>query len=167
MNRALAYGISVFLLARALCACDSSKRPNASGEVGAVFVYGQTQAGAIRLMPAKLARLERPQRFTFELNVEGTGPRSVYIEIHTPDRSWRLFNERLEAPKNNWYFDYVLTTDQRLPTRFDLVTRVDAPHAKGVTSRFPIRLLRDKADASSTGFTQTATIGSRKNINPK
>ena len=157
MNRASAYWISVFLGFAALCACDSSKRPNASGEVGAVFVYGQTQTGAIRLMPEKLARLKRPQRFTFELNVNGAGPRSIYIEIHTPERSWRLLNERLEAPKTNWYFDYVLTTDERLPPRFDLVTRVDAPHAKGVTSRFPVRLLRDTAAPSNFRFTRTAT----------
>lgn len=166
MKRSPALQISVFLLAIMLAACQRSKRPAASGEVGAVFVYGQTKAGATRLMPEKLATLHRPQRFTFELNVEGTGPRSVYIEIHTPERQWRMFNERLNAPKNNWYFDYVLKTDERLPPRFDLVTKVDAPHSTSVSSRFPIRLLRGQSFPSKLGHTQTATRSIQKNGSP-
>ena len=157
MIRRSAHQTSVCLILFVLSACDTPKRPSADGDVGAVYVYGQTATGATRLLPEKLATLNRPQRFSFELNVAGTGPRSIHIEIHTPDRTWRMFNERVQAPKTNWYFDFVLTTDERLPPRFDIVTRVDAPHTKAVTSRFPIRLRRTGPSTKEARQTSTST----------
>ena len=131
----------VFVL-KGLTDSDSSNRPVATGSVGAVHVYGQNDEGAFRLYPARLSVLERPQHLAFELHVEGKGPRSVYIELDTGQKKWRMFNERIQAPKTNWYLEYVMDLDDNVPDGFTVLIRVDAPHAKAVESRFPIRLTR-------------------------
>jgi hypothetical protein len=117
-------------------------RPEASGAIGAVRVYGQNAAGGFRIFPGRLAVLKRPQHLAFELHVEGRGPRSIYIELDVGLKKWRMFNKRIQAPKTNWYLEYVMDLDDNVPDNIAVIVRVDAPHARAIESTFPIRLLR-------------------------
>ena len=117
-------------------------RPEASGAIGEVRVYGQNESGGFRIFPSRLAVLKRPQHLAFELHVEGHGPRSIYIELEAGGKKWRMFNKRIQAPKTNWYLEYVMDLDDNVPDNIAVIVRVDAPHARFVQSIFPIRLLR-------------------------
>ena len=120
-------------------------RPQASGAVGAVHVHGQNDSGAFRLFPGRVSVLKRPQHLAFELQLEGEGPRSIYIELEAGAQKWRMFNDRVQGPKTNWYLEYVMKLGDNVPNTIQVIVRVDAPHAKAVESRFPIRLTRKRA----------------------
>jgi len=121
-------------------------RPRAAGAVGSLHVYGQNPAGPVRLIPGRVWQLPRPQNLAFELQVEGSGPRSIHIELEAGSKRWRMHNERIQAPKTNWYLEYIMTLDQNVPNNCTVIVRMDAPHAQAVESRFLIQLSDKKGN---------------------
>jgi hypothetical protein len=122
------------------------ERPPASGSVGSLHVYGQNEQGPLRLFPGRVWRLRRPQHLAFELQAEGSGPRSIYIELEAGSRRWRMHNERIQTPKINWYLEYIMDLDDNVPNFCTIIVRVVAPHARAVESRFVIQLFDQSKD---------------------
>jgi hypothetical protein len=118
-----------------------SDRPEGSGDVGSVAVYAQLHAGPVKLQVGRKRVLERPQHVAFQFTAEGTGPREVRIEIVEPEGRSTLMNETvLDAPKQDYTLDYVLDLGDDIPDVLTLVVGIDAPHARGYASSYPMVL---------------------------
>jgi hypothetical protein len=116
----------------------------ASGDVGQVTVYGQTASGPVALRPGTLHRLRRPQELAFRFEVEGTGTRDVRIEAELPGGRRVLHEERRSAPTRD-YLGFTLALDERAPDAWTLVVVVEPPHALNLVTRYPLRLVGDRA----------------------
>ena len=128
------------LLCLALTGCPSApERPEATGDVGVLKVFAQSPQGPVRIMPGRAYRLPRPQDFAFELDVEGTGPRFVRIEVEAAGVRSVMFEERISAPHSD-YLDYVLRLDESFPDTAMLTVVVEAPHMMSAVSDFPLVL---------------------------
>ncbi|MCK6550025.1 hypothetical protein L6R52_29595 [Myxococcota bacterium] len=123
-----------------------AERPAASGEVGIVLVYAQTERGPSRLQPGRVRALARPQPLAFQLTADGTGPRIARIELEAAGRRTVMHEERIEAPATEVMIDYVLELDERLPDDLVLHVVVEAPHAMSYQSSFPLKLTGSSKD---------------------
>jgi hypothetical protein len=120
-------------------ATSAPSRPVATGDVGVLKVYAQLPSGPVRLPPGRHVRLPRPQDFAFYLEVEGTGPRFVRIEVEAAGTRSVMFEERVEAPRHE-YLGYTLRLGEGVPDDVMLTVVVEAPHMMSAVSDFPLRL---------------------------
>jgi len=117
-----------------------AERPEASGDVGMLAVYGQIRDTPTRLYPKRGAVLPRPQHLAFQFTAAGTGPRIVRIELVAGDHRSTMHEERIDAPKDRWSLGWVLLLDDNYPDLLEVEVVVEAPHARSVRSRIPLQL---------------------------
>lgn len=130
----------IALLAAGFVLAERDRRPDASGDVGVLEVYGQQRDGPIRVWPDRPISLPRPQHIAFRFSAEGTGPRMVRIEVETSSRRYIAYERFHYAPASNESLEYVLQLAEETEDDAALWTTIEAPHARAVTSRFPVRL---------------------------
>lgn len=118
-------------------------RPEATGEVGQLKVYGQLDAPV--WVPPGGAVLPRPQRLAFRFHAPGTGPRDIRVEVHQHGKVRVVHEERRGAQPEPVYLDYLLVLKDRAPDDFDLVTVVEAPHDQPIRTRYRIELRGDRS----------------------
>lgn len=123
-----------------------AERPAATGDVGIVIVYAQTDRGPSRLQPGRVRALMRPQPLAFQLTAEGSGPRIARIELEASGKRAVMHEERIDAPAREAMIDYVLELDEHLPDDVVLHVVVEAPHAMSTQSSFPLRLTGSSKD---------------------
>lgn len=114
------------------------ERPEASGDVGSITVYAQRPEGPFRLQPGKTRALKRPQDLSFQWTVNGTGPRELRIELTAGNETTVMHEERLSAPADQFPLEYVLHIDDRIPDQVEISVVLEAPHAVGYESRYPL-----------------------------
>jgi hypothetical protein len=115
-------------------------RPDSSGAVGTVQVFGQTPDGPVPLAPGGRVDLRRPQHLAFALRGAGPGPRDVLISLQHGAARQPVYDGRWEGGVEETYLDFVLRLDERTPDEVQLWTQVDAPHAAPIRARYRIRL---------------------------
>lgn len=124
-----------------------SGRPQASGGVGALWVYGQLEA-PVKIRPGG-AVLPRPQRLAFRFWASGTGPRDIRIEVHQKGTARVVHEERRTATPEPEYLEFLLVLKDTAPDEFDLVTIVEAPHAQPVRTEYRIELRGQRSSSPS------------------
>ncbi len=147
-------GLAVVSLAALVAAVLFVMRPRATestGEVGRVIVYGQLPIGPVALTPGRRQRLPRPQDLAFHVQVQGTGPRFVRLELEAGGERTVLFEERLVAPHDD-YLDYTMRLDEAAPDEATLVVVVEAPERASAVVRYPLALV-----GRNTRFWSTAS----------
>lgn len=148
-------------------------RPSASGEAGRLEAYAQLPNGPARLWPGRPRTLPRPQHLAFRFTAEGTGPRTIRIEVDTSVERITAYERRHHAPANGEGLDYVLRLGEDMPDRIDVWVTIEAPHTQPVSSWFPIvlqgprrrfweRSERDEPPPSSDGREAPASLGDRE-----
>lgn len=115
-------------------------RPEGSGDVGVLKVFAQRPSGPTRLPVGRKVRLYRPQDITFYLDVEGTGPRFVRIEVEAAGTRAVVFEEKFQAPVHD-YLEYILKMGEEMPDEVMLTVVVEAPHMMSAISDFPLQLV--------------------------
>ena len=136
----LCVGVAGFAGAATILRDAPAPRPRADGEVGELYVYGQTPQGPRLLSPGRAVALPRPQDFSFQLDVEGSGPRLIRMDVESEDGVSTLHEERTFAPAKRRPLEYVLHMSEEAPDYLALVITVEAPHLPPVSRRYPLRL---------------------------
>ena len=144
------------LLVAGFVIVERDRRPAASGAVGVVEIYGQRKDGPIRVWPDRPVALPRPQHFAFRFSAEGTGPRLVRIEVETSSRRYVAYERFHYAPASNESLEYVLQLAEETEDEVELSTTIETPHARAVTSRFPVRLTGSRRRFWEAGSAPTA-----------
>jgi hypothetical protein len=136
-------GFALAMIVRHEQAKQLVDRPSSSGEVGWVTVYAQLPGGPAPLQPERRRDLPRRQDLAFQLTAKGTGPRTVRIELEDPRDAKRVVmdEERIETPADAESLDYVLVLDDTTPADVIIHVTIEAPHAQGYTSHYPLHLV--------------------------
>lgn len=120
---------------------NMQNRPEAGGEVGFVTVYADhPNRGRIPLRVGQRYLLARPHELGLAFDSKGEGPRSVRIEAVTEATVQVLEELELFAPSDQQPLEKLVRLDKSMPTVFDLVVTLEAPHARALISTYPIRL---------------------------
>ena len=117
-----------------------SRRPSATGDVGRLEAYGQLPDGPVRLWPNRPRVLPRPQHLAFRFTAQGTGPRTIRIEVDTSVERITAYEQRHRTPAEGVPLDYVLKLGEQTPDHIDVWITIEAPHTSAVSSRFPVVL---------------------------
>jgi hypothetical protein len=115
--------------------------PEATGDVGVLRAWAQTDQGPVLLRPGIRRELWRPQDIAFTYTAKGTGPRLLRIELDDRRRLWTMHEVTVEAPQDETPLPWVLHLDDTVPPDVEVHVTIEPPHTRPVTSILPIRLL--------------------------